>query len=308
MLSTEPEGVNAGPPAPVQGAGELVQSAIELARRRFSCRSYRPEPLGEAQGSALQAHFSSLREGPFGAAVRFRLLAATPEDPDLLRGLGTYGFIKGATAFAVGAVGRGERDLEDYGYCMERGILGATALGLGTCWLGGSFTKSRFAKAVAAARDEGVPAVASVGWAAEGSENGVIRRRVRGHSRLPGAALFFEEEFGVALTDERAGPLAAALETVRLAPSASNKQPWRIVRRGGAWHFYLQRTPGYGRGTLMHTVLRLADLQRIDLGIAMCHFELAARELGVEGSWVLDDPRIRLPDARTEYVATWIAR
>ncbi len=306
MLSMPSEGVNAGP-SPMSAAA-LGKPVTELARERFSCRSYRPEALGEPQRSALQALLSSLQKGPFGAAVRLRLLSATPEDPDLLRGLGTYGFIKGATGFVVGAVGRGERELEDYGYCMERAILGATALGLGTCWLGGSFTKSRFAKAIAAARDETVPAVAAIGWAAQGSEDGVIRRRVGGHARLPGSALFFEEDFGAPLTPERAGPLAPALETVRLAPSASNKQPWRIVRRDGAWHFFLQRTPHYGRGTLVNLVLRVADLQRVDLGIAMCHFEAAAQECNLEGSWGLDAPGIRLPDSRTEYVATWRTR
>ena len=75
-----------------------------------------------------------------------------------------------------------------------------------------------------------------------------------------------------------------------MAPSASNKQPWRVVRRGDDWHFYLQRTKGYGKGSALFAVLRLADLQRVDLGIALCHFELAARELGLAGEWVLDEP------------------
>jgi hypothetical protein len=71
---------------------------------------------------------------------------------------------------------------------------------------------------------------------------------------------------------------------------------------------YLHRTPGYGHGTLVSTLLRLADLQRVDMGIAMCHFELAARESGVEGSWILDAPGIQTSEARTEYVASWVAR
>ena len=39
------------------------------------------------------------------------------------------------------------------------------------------------------------------------------------------------------------------LEMVRRGPSASNKQPWRVVRAGERWHLYLQRTRGYGRAT-----------------------------------------------------------
>ena len=36
----------------------------------------------------------------------------------------------------------------------------------------------------------------------------------------------------------------------------------------------------------------------------MCHFELAARERGLAGAWVVRPPSIPLPDF-TEYSATW---
>ena len=106
-----------------------------------------------------------------------------------------------------------------------------------------------------------------------------------------------------------------------MAPSATNKQPWRIVRmaspEGGRsrrgpstaarhdWHFHMVRTKGYGKGSAVFTVLRIADLQRVDLGIAMCHFELVARESGLDGSWVVADPGLELPGPGIEYTATW---
>ncbi len=89
-----------------------------------------------------------------------------------------------------------------------------------------------------------------------------------------------------------------------MGPSATNKQPWRIVRGGDAWHFYLRRTKGYGKGSLAFKALRIADLQRVDMGIAMCHFELVAREAGLDGRWVVDDPGLDVPDG-VEYTATW---
>ena len=61
-----------------------------------------------------------------------------------------------------------------------------------------------------------------------------------------------------------------ALETLRLAPSASNRQPWRALVAGEQVHLYLRRTPGYHRAGGM-------DLQRLDIGIAMAHLELALR-------------------------------
>ncbi|HSL95359.1 MAG TPA: nitroreductase family protein, partial [Thermoleophilia bacterium] len=109
-----------------------------------------------------------------------------------------------------------------------------------------------------------------------------------------------------------AGGYARALEAVRMGPSATNKQPWRIVRGGAVgdagggrdWHFLLRRTRGYGKGSLAFKALRIADLQRVDMGIALCHFELVAREAGLDGRWVVDDPGLDVPDG-VEYRATW---
>jgi hypothetical protein len=126
------------------------------------------------------------------------------------------------------------------------------------------------------------------------------------HRRLPMDKLFFSETLNCSITPESAGAYLLPLEMVRLAPSASNKQPWRIVRVGDIWHFFLQRTKGYGKGTLVFNILRLADLQRVDMGIAMCHFELAARELDLQGSWVIDEPQLAMPEG-TEYTVSWIA-
>ena len=52
--------------------------------------------------------------------------------------LGTYGFIKGAYSFIASSTVREEFALESLGYQMEKIVLKATELGLGTCWLGGT--------------------------------------------------------------------------------------------------------------------------------------------------------------------------
>jgi nitroreductase len=279
----------------------------DLINARYSCRTYRDDPIGAGEQRELAEFLVAHTVGPLGSRARFALVAAAPGDREALKRLGTYGFIKGATGFLVGAVRRAPKDLEDYGYLVEQAILFATGLGLGTCWLGGTFTKSSFAVRMGGLeRDEVMPAVVSLGRIGDdGTER--IREREAGSRRLPAAALFFEERFGAPLDVDSVDGYASVLEGVRMAPSASNKQPWRIVRRGNAWHFFLQRTRGYGKGSALFRVLRLADLQRVDLGIAMCHFELAARELGLAGDWVVDEPDIAMPDAGAEYTATWRA-
>ena len=128
---------------------------------------------------------------------------------------------------------------------------------------------------------------------------------MKANRRFPVEQLFFADEFGNPLVMDATGEYAHPLEMVRRAPSASNKQPWRIVQVGNAWHFYLQRTKGYGKGTLLFRMLRLADLQRVDIGIAMCHFELTARSLGLRGRWIEEDPKLKLKE-NIEYTITWV--
>jgi nitroreductase len=283
------------------------QSIMEIIQQRTSCRSYRPEPIADGTQQKLQDFLAALRTGPFSTPLRFKLLAATESERRALRGLGTYGFIRGATGFIAGAAGGGDKNLEDFGYQMEAAILAATALGLGTCWLGGSFTQSSFTRKMELRGDETVPAVVATGYAEERSRyTRLVRRQVGADRRLPWEGLFTLDQFGVPLPAGAAGRYAQPLEMVRLAPSASNKQPWRIVKGNLAWHFYLQRTPKYGPGSLVFDVMRLADLQRVDIGIAMCHFAMTARELDLEGQWAGMNPGLEIADERCEYVVSWV--
>jgi hypothetical protein len=287
---------------------KILKNPIDdLVKRRYSCRTYEDRPIEAGDRQALSEFVAALGAGPLGSRTRFSLVAATEEDRGSLKGLGTYGFIKGATGFIVGAVEPSPRDMEDYGYGLEQAVLVATDLGLGTCWLGGSFTKSSFARKIQAARSEVVPAVVAVGYPTEGSRNGWMRARAGGERRLPHEQLFWDGKPGEPLDLRRAAGYSEALEAVRWAPSASNKQPWRVIRSGDDWHFYLQRTKGYGKGSALSSLLRLADLQRVDVGIAMCHFDLVAREHGLTGRWVVEQPASHAVAAGLEYTVSWIS-
>jgi nitroreductase len=283
------------------------QPITDLVRQRFSCRTYREIPIEPETRQKLEAFLSSLTHGPLGAPLRLELIAASEEDRAALRGLGTYGFIRGATGFLAGAVREGGKNLEDFGYRMEEAILFATALDLGTCWLGGTFTKSNFADKLDLGKDEIMPAVTSIGYISEqrSLRDRLIRRGARAHNRRPWERLFFDREFGTPLSEEAAGDYAVPLEMVRLGPSASNRQPWRIIRDDGSWHFYLRRSAGYGEG--ISGLFMTTDLQRVDMGIAMSHFALTSQELGLAGAWRVDDPGIAKPTEHTEYVISWIA-
>ena len=163
----------------------MQRPMLDLISARYSCRTYRDEPVAADLRHELADYLAARKVGPFGSRARFAVVAAAPDDPRALRRLGTYGFIKGATGFLVGAVARAPKDLEDYGYLTEQAVLFATGLGLGTCWLGGTFTKGTFATRLGGLRtDETMPAVVALGYAADdGAER--IRRREAGSRRLP---------------------------------------------------------------------------------------------------------------------------
>ncbi len=296
-------------------AGEacLVDAPSKLIQQRYSCRTYANTPIPETIREQLRDFIAAHETGPFGTRVRMALIAATQEDHQALKGLGTYGFISGATGFLVGAVPEAaDANLEDFGYVLETFVLFATGLELGTVWLGGTFTKSRFADVFDLAEDEMLPAVIATGYPADNRRglDVLIRRQAKSDKRLPWEQLFFDLPskaaglFERSLTRAAAGLYAQVLDMVRRAPSASNKQPWRIVRQGDRWHLYLQRTWGYAA---RNALVGVADMQRIDMGIAMCHFELTAAELGLAGHWERSEPELDPPDALTAYVVSWVA-
>lgn len=283
----------------------FTQSLTQIIQRRISVRTYTQRPLEAKDAATLAEFLASNPSGAFQSTLRFQLFAAKPDDADALKGLGTYGQIKHPAGFIIGAMETSAKNLEDFGYAMEQIVLLATDLGVGTCWLGGSFQQSHFAKAVQCAADETVPAVISIGYPAEKPSwrDKLIHVMIDTKKRFPWEQLFFFDSFQTPLTQAQAGQYAMPLEMVRLAPSASNKQPWRIVKTGNEFHFYLQRTMKYdpkGKGWF-----QMADMQRMDMGIAMCHFELTTREQGLQGTWKIVEPGIAPLPAQTEYIASW---
>ncbi|MDD5018020.1 MAG: nitroreductase family protein [Eubacteriales bacterium] len=257
------------------------ESVIELIKKRTSVRTYAKRPIEGSKFKAMSAFLDENTDNPFGAHVRFALINSkdAPKKP------GTYGFIKGAGTYFAGCVKKGGRDMEGFGFAFEKAVLYATELGLGTCWLGGTFRKSAFIRAMEP-NDEYLPAVSPLGYAAD--KKSVVEQAMAAgagaRNRKSQSKLFFDKMIGVPL-DEPDGAVKMCLEMVRIGPSASNKQPWRIVRFDGKYHFYLKTNKMYTGNKLFGFCM-----QRIDMGIAACHFYLAARELGVDGDISFDGP------------------
>lgn len=282
------------------------QPIVDLIRKRTSVRTYLPTLIDDEKRNKLNKFIETFTVGPFGGKARFKLIAAKENKSEELRNLGTYGFIKGATGYIISAIKDESKNLEDLGYQMERLILYATDLGLGTCWLGGTFTKSSFAAKMNLISDELIPAVTAIGIPSPKRRRTVklTRKKANSDRRIDWEQLFFDETFGNPLKRSPAEKFNLPLEMLRIAPSASNHQPWRIVRKQNLFHLYMHRSPGYNDRRINRWFTN-ADMQRIDMGIAMCHFELTAMELGLPGEWVKQAPEIELPEGEIKYLTTW---
>jgi nitroreductase len=270
----------------------------DIVRRRRSVRTYIKKPITSEVREQIGRFIETL-SGPFPAKPAFKLvekkLAANGEK------LGTYGMIRDASVFIASSVDDTAFAPEAVGYHFEKLILFLTSLGLGTCWLGGTFNREEFRKALESPDDALFPAISPLGWFERMSlRETLVRGVVRADTRKPWSVLFFDGDFPTPLTEDRAGAYRLPLELVRLGPSASNKQPWRIVRNGERYHFYENKIPGYSGAFNF-------DMQSIDMGIAACHFHLSALESGLDGRFDLDaDPGLAAPE-NTLYKFTWIS-
>ena len=262
----------------------MKTAPMELIRRRKSVRSYDGKPLPEAVRAALLRALEGL-ENPFGVPVSFRVLEAA-----------SFGLnspvIVGEKSYLAAKARRQPHFEAALGYSFELACLEAMDLGLGTVMLAGTLNRSAFEKAMELGPDELMPVASPLGIPAgkRSLRENVMRKAVKADERLPFESLFFDGGFARPLRPGTAGPLAEALEALRWAPSAANRQPWRAVVENGAVHFYKKRSmkdaPGW-------------DLQRLDLGIALAHFDLLApgKALGFE------DPGLPCPEA-VEYCFT----
>ncbi len=270
----------------------------EAVQKRYSVRNYKEKEVETGKRKVIESFVDRL-DNPFDKKVSVHYLNKS----DILhqQTLGTYGIIKGATQYIGATIKAEPMALEALGYELEAIVLYLASLGIGTCWLGGTFNRKGFAKAMDIAQDDLFPVIMPYGYAAERKHmtETIMRKMVQADHRKEWAQLFYQNDFQSPLTKEDAGSLAFALEMVRLGPSASNKQPWRILLSDNVCHFYEYKEPKYSDSFPY-------DTQRIDMGIAATHFDFSVKEKGVQGHFnTACEPEIELP-SNMEYVYSWI--
>lgn len=271
-----------------------MKNIENLVKSRRSFRTFDGRKISNEDIEKINEFIKNI-ENPYGIPVEFKLLN-TKKD-----GL-TCPVVTGTDIYIGGKIKCVPYANEAFGYSFERLVLFAQSLGIGTVWLGGTMDRGAFERAMELGENEMMPCASPLGYPAGkmSLRETMMRKAIKADTRFPFGELFFDKSFDTPLTQENASELADVLEMVRWAPSAVNKQPWRIIVTDSAVHFYLKKAKSFSSDSLI-------KMQKVDLGISLCHFALAAEEFGLKTEFTVNDPKIKA-DADTEYIASYIIK
>ncbi|MCM1349526.1 MAG: hypothetical protein NC338_08955 [Firmicutes bacterium] len=250
-----------------------MQTEIDNAiLERRSVRTFNKEQLIDASKVGELQKAVTAVSSPLGGRWKIQLMDCG-EDA-LAKSPSTYGVIRGATLFLLLWTGSDTVSRISGGYALEQVVLRATHLGLGTCWLGGTFRAKSFGDANVEGME--LTIVCPVGVPAQRE-----RLLARAFSAIAGSCKRkpFDELFKFANSVARER-FAHPLEMMRLAPSSVNSQPWRAIASDSGVDFYRVGS---------------SKLNDVDLGIGLCHFSLTLPETLRRGRFVSATPGVDAP-------------
>ncbi|MCR5727007.1 MAG: nitroreductase family protein [Lachnospiraceae bacterium] len=263
---------------------------LELIKGRKSVRTFDGMMIGENHRKDIEEYIRDI-PNPFNIPVDFVLLNAKEH------GLSSP-VLAGEELYVAGKVEKKPYAEVAYGYSFEKLVLYAWKLGIGSVWIGGTMKREKFENAAGVRDEEMMPCISPLGYPSKkrSLKEKMMRKGVGADTRIPAEELFFDGTWGTPLAPD--GNMKDILEMVRWAPSAVNKQPWRIIRKDGIYHFYEKKSRGYVKDNT-------GDLQKIDVGIALCHFCMGLEEKGMQAEITVKDPGIEIPQD-VEYIVSVI--
>ena len=178
----------------------------------------------------------------------------------MFKGPGLRSQIKGTDVYAV-IVAKQGTPMEMEGFMGEALVLEATAMGLGTCWLGAGFYSDVATRNVELKNDEALHCVIAIGKC----DQAAAAPKRKAVEKLCGMSEAQLEELGAW---QKEAVLAA-----RVAPSAVNMQPWVIAA---------DKT---SVSILEPEIVLLKKYASIDRGICMLHAAVGAYKAGRKATW-----------------------
>ena len=214
---------------------------LQAIPARHSVRKYLDTPVAKDVIACLRSEIDSINAR---CGFSFRIVT---NEPRSFKNFFAYGNFENAVNYIIISAPKGDDYTRRCGLGGERLVLALQALGLNTCWVGLSYSK----KSPEFKVPEGhkVRCVISFGYGqTQGHE-----RKTKSIEALSNADANSPQWF------------LEAMRTVQLAPTAINQQRFRFTLQSDGT---VQAKP----------LFSLAGYTQIDLGIAVCHFNLAAPE------------------------------
>lgn len=244
-------------------------------QNRRSIRRYRPQPLSSERISQIKKIITQIQ--PLNPANKLTVsIQNTRKGEDLATLVGGYGKILSPPHYLVPAMTGNAFALTDLGYCVEKLVLHLTSLDIGTCYVGTVGQEEKMRRHFQLAKTARIGALVAFGIPASGAGrivNNLIRKGVGATKKRPAEKIFFSESF------ENPSPptaeLSPLIEAARLAPSAVNAQPWRLL-----W---------FKKNLFLFVASRYAqaksDYRFYDGGICMGNISVVLQALDRSGRW-----------------------
>lgn len=259
-------------------------SLFEAIYKRSSVRKYKDEPLAHGLLKQVEELIHSVPQLDETISMKIHLVEDGSKIKNISKGIiGSYGKIY-APHYLVVTSEEKPWFMENVGFSLEYLVLKLTTLNLGTCWIGG-FIKKNLLKDIIELPKNHIPVIViSLGYPL--NPDGFKTRDLRNNlledidpdpekyadSTAKLVAATKRKEIHEIISGELDETWLSIMDAVRHAPSAINSQPWRFVKEGNIIHLY-----GVKRLKIAQT---LEYINKIDLGIALCHLVAAAQLKG----------------------------
>ena len=161
---------------------------IKSIQQRKSCRTFTTESLKTSDSKQLEEFISSNNEGINGESINFILLEKSESDVPMKI---PYGLTRNNKTYIFGKTNYTPLARTNYGYLLEKIVLEATELKLGTCWVG-MFDREYF-NDIQIENDLVIPSILVIGYANEKMplKEKIIRKAVSADKRKPWETLFY---------------------------------------------------------------------------------------------------------------------
>ena len=205
---------------------------------------------------------------------------------DLLVAQGPYGTFVVSPHVLLPYTTSQQFPLLEVGYQAQQVVIHLFKAGIGSCYLGTAGRETSVIRHFGLPVNSVMGASLVIGYPKDSDFRSVanfFRKPGNPTKRLAMEELFFLDEFGNTGTMPEA--LSLVMTAAQRAPSATNAQPWRFVRKGDWLYLYvLPRVYPFVLSQRNRNTYALHDA-----GLVMANISLAYQALGEERNWVLYD-------------------